>query len=164
MRKIRGFSSDQTGPTQRGFSGQQRPVQRVFPQFVKKVQENLWYTIMDFLNNICIAPSFLPGQVTWPPQLHLNAFCPLPDWHVKKSSPVHSLFTQIFKFQYSLIQNIVTDLDSNFTLDHINDLDRVWHRPRGVPYGHHGHNPSIFSHRSDDIKKPTSLTTTLISH
>ena len=77
----------------------------------------------------------------------------------KKSSPIHSLFTQIFKFQYSLIQNIVTDLDSNFTLDHINDLDRVWHRPRGVPYGHHGHNPSIFSHRSDDIKKPTSLTT-----
>ena len=82
----------------------------------------------------------------------------------KKSSPIHSLFTQIFKFQYSLIQNIVTDLDSNFTLDHINDLDRVWHRPRGVPYGHHGHNPSIFSHRSDDIKNPTSLTTTLISH
>ena len=41
-----------------------------------------------------------------------------------------------------------------FTLDHINDLDRVWHRPRGVPYGHHGHNPSIFSHRSDDIKSP----------
>ena len=75
-----------------------------------KVQENLRYTIMNFLNNICIAPSFLPGQVTWPPQLHLNAFCPLPDWHVKKSSPVHSLFTQIFKFQYSLIQNIVTDL------------------------------------------------------
>ena len=60
---IRGFSSDQTGPTQKGFSGQQRPVQRVFSQFVKKVQGNLLYTIIDFLNNIYFAPYFLPGQV-----------------------------------------------------------------------------------------------------